>query len=138
MGRPIKFDERKALEFASEYAKDWNATQACVRMGYNLESARTLGYEFKKNQIVLKQIELLFEEHIGSKRKMTADCLQLWYDIANDEDSAKKDRLKASEYIAKYAGLFVDQQEIHVTGDMNVTGAKFEFVEPKHASTGET
>ena len=137
MGRPVKVDEKKALLFASEYAKDWNATQACVRMGYNLESARSMGCEFKKNPMVLAQIEILFEEYVGSKKKMASDCLAYWYEIANDRDAARKDRLKASEYIAKYAGLFVEQQEIKLNANVDVGKKEFEFVEPKHASTSE-
>jgi phage terminase small subunit len=47
----------KQLQFAEEYKKDFNATQAAIRAGYSARSAGIIGFATKRHPLIAEMIE---------------------------------------------------------------------------------
>lgn len=108
----------KQQRFADYYIQSGNATEAAVKAGYSKKTARSIGQEnLTKPDIkeyIDKQNKKLEDERIADMKEVK----EFWTSMLRDEMAEEKDRLKASEYIAKTNGAFLDKVE-H-SGDMNV------------------
>ena len=77
--------------------------------------------EFKKYYDSLVQPALEAEERESMKRRMTADDINaFWESIINDPDARPKDKLRASENRAKALGMFIEKQQVEMTGAVPV------------------
>ena len=109
----------KQTLFALEYPKDFNATQAAIRAGYAVASAKVTGHRNITNANVWARIE-----HEFTKRAMSLDevlsrlTAQARGELPTSESDAptgnttRHDTRAALELLGKYHKLFVDRLEI--------------------------
>lgn len=97
----------KQRRFAEAYARDPNATAAAVAAGYSIRSAYSTGQRLLKNAEVREYLRTLLEPERESSIASAEDVRRFWTQIMNDDGQKTSDRLKASEFIAKAAGLFL-------------------------------
>jgi phage terminase small subunit len=108
----------KQEQFCLEYLKDFNATQAAIRAGYSPKTAVVTGHENLRKPDIKKKIDQLMSELVEDKNKIIIDNVRFWIDVRSDLENDMKDRLKASEYLGKYAAMFTDRLEIE--GNINL------------------
>jgi len=101
----------KQEQFCLEYLKDFNATQAAIRAGYSPKTAVVTGHENLRKPDIKKKIDQLMSELIEDKNKIIIDNVRFWIDVRSDLENDMKDRLKASEYLGKYAAMFTERIE---------------------------
>ena len=131
----------KQKNFAQEYIKDKNATQAAIRAGYSEKTAYSIGQRLLKNVEVKNYINELLDE-VRKENILSAIEIEEFLSLAIkgsiDEEvivvegegdgvsSAKKikkqiglrDRIKAAELLGKRYMLFTDK--VNVTGTVPV------------------
>ena len=98
----------KQAKFISEYTKDFNATQAAIRAGYSPKTAYSIGQRLLKNV----EVQAAMKEH---RKKFIADRetrQKFWTDTMQDKDEDMKNRLRASELLAKSECDFIERAEI--------------------------
>ncbi|MET3088732.1 terminase small subunit [Priestia megaterium] len=108
----------KQQAFADYYIETGNATQAAIKAGYSKKTARVIGQENLLKPAIKKYVE---ERNKEIKSKRIADMKEIkefWTSMVRNNKLESKDRLKASEYIAKTNGAFLEKVE-H-TGDMDL------------------
>lgn len=98
----------KQAKFISEYTKDFNATQAAIRAGYSPKTAYSIGQRLLKNV----EVQAVMKEH---RKKFIADRetrQKFWTDTMLDKNEDMKNRLRASELLAKSECDFIERAEI--------------------------
>lgn len=83
-----------------------NATEAAKRAGYKPDYAGTNAGKLLKNTKVKKYIAELNAEITKSNIATAEDIQAFWTEVLNNPRVQMKDRLKASEYLAKCKGMF--------------------------------
>jgi phage terminase small subunit len=119
----------KQKKFADYYIESGNATASYLKAGYEAEgnaaevnasrllrNAKVLEYIKERNE----QLDLEFIANITETKRF-------WTEILRDEGADMKDRLKASEYIAKTNGAFIDKKEMKGSFDGKI---EFGFIDP--------
>lgn len=98
----------KQIKFISEYTKDFNATQAAIRAGYSPKTA------YSQGQRLLKKAETqnAMKEHLDSVIADRNACQRFWTQVMQDESEEMKNRLRASELLAKSECDFIERAEI--------------------------
>lgn len=100
----------KQKAFADYYIQTGNATESARKAGYkqphvqgsqNLEKLRVQEYIIERNKVIEN-------ERIADMKEVK----EFWTYMLRNETSEDKDRLKASEYIAKTNGAFLDKIEL--------------------------
>jgi len=108
--KPKLNDRRK--KFISAYLETLNASQAARKAGYrgkpNVIGARLLAYVSIK-EIISQELKTRME---ADRESVKARVLSLWGSVSGDNNESMRDRLKASELLAKYAGLLTERVEI--------------------------
>lgn len=105
----------KELKFVYEYAKLWNGTEA-YRIAFpdtNPKFAKQYAYKMLKKPYIQEAIQKAVEEAVGPMEKDLMENVKFWVDMRDDPNAKEASRLKASEMLAKYRGLFVDKKEIN-------------------------
>ncbi|KGN00324.1 terminase small subunit [Clostridium botulinum] len=113
----------KQKAFADYYIQLGNATEAAIKAGYSKRTARFIGNENLTKPYIKDYIE---ERNKTIESKRIADMKEVkefWTNVLRDEEVETKDRLKASEYIAKTSGAFLDKVEHsgNVSNEVNIT-----------------
>ena len=85
-----------------EYQKDCNATQAAIRAGYSEKTAYSIGQELLKKPEIQNALKERKNELIATSEQIK----NFWTSIMNDETEDIKNRLRASELLAKAYGDF--------------------------------
>lgn len=103
----------KQMKFVEAYLDSMNITQAVLAAGYKMkpEAAAAHGSRLLKN---VKIQEALREAREARQSKLTVNAawvLEQIAQIAQDEDTATRDRLKALEMLSKHFGLLEKQQD---------------------------
>jgi phage terminase small subunit len=85
MARTRKLTD-KQLAFIREYPKDWNATQAAIRAGYNANSAAVTANELLQNPLIKpkieNKIEVLDKKADGVVQKILEELMRIaFFDI---------------------------------------------------------
>lgn len=119
----------KMQRFVDEYLEDLNATQAVLRAGYKMteKAAAVQGTRLLRKANVQ---EALREAREARQSKLTVNAawvLEQIAQIAKDEDTATRDRLKALEMLSKHFGLLEKQtdpesQGVKVTFEAEMEG----------------
>lgn len=108
----------KQKRFADYYLETANATEAAIRAGYSEKTAKEIGYENLMKPHIKKYIEernkALESERVADMREVR----EFWSETMRNKNLENKDRLKASEMIAKANGAFVNKME-H-SGSVNI------------------
>src|SRR4051812_29788579 len=100
----------KQKRFADYYIETGNATASYLRAGYEAEanSAEVNASRLLRNARVLAYIK---ERNAQLDVEFIVDITEtkrFWTEIMRDENADMKDRLRASEFIAKTNGAFVE------------------------------
>lgn len=104
----------------TEYLKDFNATRA-ASVAFDTKNPRNMGHKMIKNPFMKEQISLKADEILGPIEKDLMANVQFWVNMRDDEDARKSDRLKASEYLAKYRGLFKDNSTLNANVSVTIS-----------------
>ena len=109
----------KRAVFAKEYLVDHNATQAAVRAGYSVRTAKQQGSRLLTYVDVQEEIALL------EATQQKVDQVNREFVIAGLRDLAlnaktESNRVRSYELLGKYLRMFVEQVETTVTADVTV------------------
>lgn len=102
----------KQAMFIEEYLTCLNATEAAKRAGYSERTAYSQGQRLLKNAEVQAVISAAMSERKNSLIASREQRQEFWTAVMNDSDSAMKDRLKASELLARSEGDFTARLEV--------------------------
>ena len=83
-----------------------NATEAMIRAGYKPKYAGTNADKLLKNTKVQKYIAEINAQITKSNIATIEDIQSFWTEVLNNERVQMKDRLKASELLARCKGMF--------------------------------
>ncbi len=120
-GKP-KLNERRK-KFISAYLETLNASEAARQAGYK-DRANQAGYQLLTNTDIQAIISQELKTRMDADREsVKARVLSLWNAVSATSTESMRDRLKASELLAKYAGLLTERVEI--TGK---DGAPIEYI----------
>ena len=115
VGDPLTPKQQKWID---EYIKCDDLTTASRNAGYSGSNAslRAMGYQNKqKFEELLKARKEELDANITSKTiAELEDIYEFWTNVLNDPNSKMNDRLKASEYLAKAKGAFVEKRQVQV------------------------
>ena len=121
MSKP-KLNERRK-RFISAYLETLNASEAARQAGYKGRS-NTIGQRLLTNVDIKGIISEELKARMDADREsVKARVLTLWNAVSATSTESMRDRLKASELLAKYAGLLTERVEI--TGK---DGAPIEYI----------
>lgn len=115
VGDPLTPKQEKWIE---EYIKCDDLTTASRNAGYkgSNDSLRAIGYQ---NKVKFKELlearrKELSDAITGGTIAELEDIFEFWTKVLNDPDAKMNDRLKASEYLAKAKGAFVEKRQVQV------------------------
>lgn len=119
----------KQKKFADLFIKTGNAAESYIQAGYlaSGNSANVCASRMLRN---VKVIEYIRRRNENLDTRMIADLeetKQFWTTVMRDENADVRDRLKASEFIAKTNGAFIEKKE--VLGAIN-NKIEFGFIDP--------
>ena len=114
-----KLNERQR-RFANEYAISGNAYQSAISAGYSEKYAKAQSHRLLENVGIKKAIEERNKVVESEKIADMKEVKEFWSNLLRDDENDVKDRLKASEYIAKTQGAFIDKQDVNMTGDLGI------------------
>lgn len=103
----------KQKMFADEYIKTGNAKQSYINAGYSARgnSAEANASRLLRNDKVLAYIKRRNQEIDKDTIADMTEVKEFWTNLLRDKETDTKDRLKASELIAKTNGAFLDRIE---------------------------
>ena len=115
VGDPLTPRQQKWID---EYIKCDDLTTASRNAGYkgSNNSLRAMGYQNKeKFKDVLEARRKELQDAITSNAiAELEDIYEFWTKVLNDPDAKMNDRLKASEYLAKAKGAFIEKRQVQV------------------------
>ncbi|PAE32468.1 terminase small subunit [Bacillus sp. 7884-1] len=119
----------KQKRFADYYIETGNATTSYLRAGYEAEgnAAEVNASRLLRNAKVLEYIKERNEQMDVETIADITETKRFWTEIMRDENADMKDRLRASEFIAKTNGAFVEKKELQGAFNGKIT---FGFVDP--------
>lgn len=83
-----------------------NAEQAAIKAGYSAKCARQTGYKLLQNVQIKQYIAEKSAEIETNNIANIQQIQEFWTRIMNDEDEPTKNRIRASELLAKNKGMF--------------------------------
>ena len=113
----MKTSTTKRQIFAKEYLVDHNATQAAVRSGYSVRTAKQQGSR------LLTKVDVQSELATLEAAQQEADQVDRSFVIAGLRELAlnaktESNRVRSYELLGKFLRMFVDQTETTVTHDV--------------------
>lgn len=105
--------------FCEYYVASGNATESARKAGYSESYAMNRIHELMKNVGICGYIEELNKKIKDKRIADITEVKEFWTEILRDKEQRIQDRLKASEYIAKTNGAFLEKLE--VKGNVPVT-----------------
>ncbi|WP_129600451.1 terminase small subunit [Anaerophilus nitritogenes] len=108
----------KQKRFCDYYIETGNATEAAIRAGYSKSTAKVIGSENLTKPYLKEYIDernkLLESDRIADMKEVK----EFWTNTMRNVNEETRERLKASELIAKTNGAFLEKVE-H-SGNINV------------------
>lgn len=101
----------KQRRFAEAYAANPNATEAAKAAGYSGRTARSQGQRLLTNVDVQKHIKELQAKADDERIASVTEIKIFWSEMMKDKGRKDSDRLKASDLLAKAAGVFLNGKE---------------------------
>lgn len=108
----------KQKKFVDYYCQTGNAAQSAIMAGYSEKTARSQGQRMLTKVDVKHAIEKRNKELEDERIADVTEIKQFWTSMFRDPMSESKDRIKASELLARTAGAFIDKVE-HSGGTNN-------------------
>ena len=118
---------QKRKAFVEAYAG--NATQAALSAGYSPKTAHVIGHELLKKPEIQEAIQKRTGARLNSLIADREERQSFWTEVMRDEFKDMKDRLKASELLARSEGDFLERIETQ-TIDCPVITVNFVEAEP--------
>ena len=115
----------KRQAFVQAYAG--NATTAAKAAGYSERTAHVIGHELLKKPEIQEAIQNRMGEKIDSLVADRTERQAFWTEIMRDRESDPKDRLRASELLARSEGDFLDRVEART---LEVPNIVVNFIDP--------
>mgnify|MGYP002856088713 FL=1 len=113
----------KQERFVAEYLVDCNATAAAIRAGYSRKSASAIGNENLRKPEILEAIKKALEEKNAALIASREERQKFWTETLRDVEEDMKNRLRASELLAKSECDFTERREVQA--EINVSGYDF-------------
>lgn len=98
--------------FCEFYVASGNATESAVKAGYSKRTARSIGQRLLTNVDIQSYIEELNKKVKDNRIADIKEVKEFWTEVLRNKNQKIQDRLKASEYIAKTNGAFLDKVEV--------------------------
>ena len=113
---------RIQANFVKEYPLDFNGTEAYLRASKttNKKSASVQASKLLKLDKVKDALQVYIEDQLGPHEKRLLENVTFWEKIRDDPSSRVADRMKASENLAKYSQMFVEQRNVNVSGQVKI------------------
>ena len=83
-----------------------NAEKSAIKAGYSERYARGNAYKLVANSGFQRYVKYLTDITHQQRIATIAEIKEFWTEIMNDEREETKDRLRASEFLAKSQGAF--------------------------------
>ena len=115
----------KQMMFCREYLIDLNATQAAIRAGYSINTAKETGYENLTKPHIAEFIQVLMDERSASTG-ITAEYVLTGIKDLTDKlviGEDPKSAYKGFELLGKHLTLFSDKVD-HTSSDGSMTPSK--------------
>jgi len=112
----VKLTE-KQQRFVDYYLTSGNAEDAAKKAGYNARGNTT---KLLQNTTIQKAIEERNKSIVNDRIANMEEVKQFWTNTMRNGEAELNDRLKASEYIAKTNGAFINKQEISGTTGVRI------------------
>lgn len=103
--------------FCEHYAECGNAAEAARKAGYSEKTARAIGQRLLTDVDIREYIRKLQDEAAEMRIKRISQIKAFWSDIVDDPEQRMRDRLRASELLAKSAGAFLPDPEGHKSAE---------------------
>jgi phage terminase small subunit len=105
--------------FADYYIQSGNASEAYRKAEYKAKgnAAEAAASRLLRNVKVIDYIEQRNKQFENDRIADMEEVKRFWTETMRNKNIEQKDRLKASEYIAKTNGAFIEKREI--SGEMN-------------------
>lgn len=98
--------------FCEYYVASGNAAESAKKAGYSEKYAGQNSDKLLKNTNIQIYIEELNKKVKDKRIADITEVKEFWTDVLRNNDAKMQDRLKASEYIAKTNGAFLDKVEV--------------------------
>lgn len=98
--------------FCEFYVACGNATESAKKAGYSESYSMNRIHELMKNVGICGYIEELNQKVENNRIADIKEVKEFWSEVLRDKEVKLQDRLKASEYIAKTNGAFLDKVEL--------------------------
>lgn len=98
--------------FCEFYVASGNATESARKAGYSKRTARSIGQRLLTNVDIQSYIEELNKKVKDNRIADIKEVKEFWTEVLRNKNQKTQDRLKASEYIAKTNGAFLDKVEV--------------------------
>jgi phage terminase small subunit len=95
--------------FADYYIQTGNAVESAIKAGYSVNYANAQSYKLLDivGDYIKEQNKALESHRIAGMKEVK----EFWTNLLRNNEVEPKDRLKASEFIAKTNGAFIDKIE---------------------------
>lgn len=103
---------RRERLFCEHYARAPSGTGAAIAAGYSEKTARQIASRLLTKVYIRQFISELTEELDSELIADARELRQTWTAIMRSKKASDRDRLKASELLAKSAGMFLARYEI--------------------------
>lgn len=114
----------KQRKLAENLAKGMSELQAYIQAGYSNKWAESNSSrhvrKLRNNTEFAAYLDSLLAPERNKRIKSVDDVQEFWASVLDDPEASYQDKLKASEYIAKSRGMFVNQQKVEVSGGLPV------------------
>jgi len=109
-------------KFCQEVIKDWVGNKAYSRASgsTNLKSCGVQASKLMKMPKVQERIKVLTTDILGPLEKELIGNVQFWVSVRDDPDGRLADRMKASEYLAKWRSMFVEKSEVSMEAAVTI------------------
>lgn len=101
-------------KWIEEYIKCDNLTEATIKAGYKTKNPRAIGYQNSvrfKPILDKRRLEISKEIKSNSIAELE-DIFEFWTKVFQNDEYSTRDRIKASELLAKAKGGFIEKVEV--------------------------
>lgn len=98
--------------FCEYYARSPNATEAALEAGYSQRTARSIGQRLLTFVDIQEYLKELQAEAEGERIASMDEVKRFWTQTMRDDTEPVKNRLRASELLAKAGGVFLQKVEV--------------------------
>ena len=125
----------KQKRFCEEYIIDLNATQACIRAGYSVDTANVQGAQNLSKLSIQEYISELQQKKSEELNITFNDIAKGIYSIAIKEEAKDNDKLKAYDQLSKMFGHYSKDNEQKKSDIIIPKVITFERIEPSNKTS---